>query len=466
MKKTIVTLSLVFTFFGCLYVQAQTCRFPAYQTTDYSLTLDMDIGPGYSFSADSVNQLCEEVFSYSLHGLAPSNDASRTIALTGGSANPSQSNTLPAALCRILQAYSQNNLNSIKQQYRPSDASAFDEFFTNDTILQRYLSAINQVQDMKLLLTYEADGYTFAMVECHYTDGDTDYFAYAMQQLNGQWYAAITADSASIIPNLSVYLQNKPFSSIGNGQDLDGDGVPNDVDNCPCNANPDQLDSDGDGLGDVCDNCPYRSNADQMDSDEDGYGDVCDNCPYRSNVWQEDTDGDNVGDSCDNCIFVPNPRQHDFDVDHVGDECDNDIDDDGIPNNLDDDIDGDGVPNDTDLCPYNFNPGQDDSDGDGIGDACDNCPLYYNPDQEDNDGDGMGDACDDDNDNDGIPNEQDNCPDTPNFDQLDTDCDGEGDACDEDIDGDGILNTLDNCPNTFNPDQKDTNGNGIGDVCE
>ena len=113
MKKTIVTLSLVFTFFGCLYVQAQTCRFPAYQTADYTLTFNMDFGPGYNYTTDSVHHICAEIFSYPVHGLVPSADESRMIALTGGSANPSQSNTLPAALCRILQAYSQNNLNSI-----------------------------------------------------------------------------------------------------------------------------------------------------------------------------------------------------------------------------------------------------------------------------------------------------------------------------------------------------------------
>jgi hypothetical protein len=36
--------------------------------------------------------------------------------------------------------------------------------------------------------------------------------------------------------------------------DHDGDGVPNNVDNCPTTPNPDQTDSDGDGLGDACEN--------------------------------------------------------------------------------------------------------------------------------------------------------------------------------------------------------------------
>ena len=37
--------------------------------------------------------------------------------------------------------------------------------------------------------------------------------------------------------------------------DADGDGVPDDIDNCPVTANPDQADADGDGIGDACDNC-------------------------------------------------------------------------------------------------------------------------------------------------------------------------------------------------------------------
>jgi hypothetical protein len=35
--------------------------------------------------------------------------------------------------------------------------------------------------------------------------------------------------------------------------DLDGDGVPNQDDSCPTQANPDQADADHDGLGDACD---------------------------------------------------------------------------------------------------------------------------------------------------------------------------------------------------------------------
>jgi hypothetical protein len=57
--------------------------------------------------------------------------------------------------------------------------------------------------------------------------------------------------------------------------DSDGDGVCDDVDNCPATPNPNQEDADGDGVGDVCDNCPNTANPDQTDSNGDGIGDAC-----------------------------------------------------------------------------------------------------------------------------------------------------------------------------------------------
>jgi hypothetical protein len=58
--------------------------------------------------------------------------------------------------------------------------------------------------------------------------------------------------------------------------DRDGDGFPDNVDNCPTTPNPDQTDSDHDGVGDACDNCPNVPNPDQADRDRDGVGDACD----------------------------------------------------------------------------------------------------------------------------------------------------------------------------------------------
>ncbi len=81
--------------------------------------------------------------------------------------------------------------------------------------------------------------------------------------------------------------------------DRDGDGVPNERDNCPSHPNRNQRDRDGDGVGDRCDNCRRAPNRDQEDGDEDHVGDVCDNCPKTPNRDQADADGDGIGDACD-----------------------------------------------------------------------------------------------------------------------------------------------------------------------
>ena len=93
------------------------------------------------------------------------------------------------------------------------------------------------------------------------------------------------------------------FGAVNNGQtfssevhDTDGDGVLDNVDNCPNTPNSGQEDGDGDGIGDACDGCP---NDLENDADADGIcGDV-DNCPYVPNPGQEDSDGDGVGDACE-----------------------------------------------------------------------------------------------------------------------------------------------------------------------
>jgi hypothetical protein len=287
--------------------------------------------------------------------------------------------------------------------------------------------------------------------------------------------------------------------------DTDADGIIDDEDNCPLDANPDQLDSDLDAQGDACDsdddndgvldtadNCPFSANAAQADADTDGAGDICDpdddndavfdasdNCPFDVNADQEDNDLDTLGDVCDsdddndgvldtadNCPFSTNPDQLDGDHDGQGDVCDGDD-------------DGDGVLDTADNCPLAPNPFQENNDSDEQGDVCDsdddndgvldtadNCSLTVNPDQADLDQDSIGDVCDLDLDGDGVVNDSDNCPQAINTTQDDTDVDGQGDMCDADDDNDGVADGEDNCSLIANPAQSDTDGDGDGDACD
>lgn len=143
-----------------------------------------------------------------------------------------------------------------------------------------------------------------------------------------------------------------PASTVGdlNGgdacdDDIDGDGLPNEVDDCPymgpdfgteCNS-----DSDKDGIADF--------------TLKDGASIPLDNCRYFPNNETDDEDLDKDG-------IIEN--QDDTDSDGIGDACDPDMDNDGYINRIDN-------------CPKKANPDQMDEDRDGIGDLCQEAAFCY-----------------------------------------------------------------------------------------
>ena len=173
-----------------------------------------------------------------------------------------------------------------------------------------------------------------------------------------------------------------------------------------------KTDQDGDGITDDVDQCPTEPEDRDDFEDEDG-------CP------EPDNDQDTVLDPEDSCPNVPGPETNN-----------------GCPVT---DRDADGVPDDKDACPDE--PGlverdgcpARDTDNDGILDEKDGCPAdpedvdgFQDEDgcpDPDNDGDGLVDGVDHcpndagpatnngcpvtDRDGDGIPDDQDKCPDEP-----------------------------------------------------
>ncbi len=153
-----------------------------------------------------------------------------------------------------------------------------------------------------------------------------------------------------------------------------------------------QGDRDGDGINDDADQCPTE--AEDRDGSEDSDG-----CPDLDN------DGDGIADGADKCLKEP----EDMDGFQDGDGC------------PDPDNDKDGVADGADRCPdkaetkNGFNdedgcPDEPDQDGDGVADSKDKCPTEA----EDTDGFEDTDGCPDpDNDKDGIADSSDECVDEP-----------------------------------------------------
>jgi len=119
---------------------------------------------------------------------------------------------------------------------------------------------------------------------------------------------------------------------FGGDDDLDDDGIPNDLDTCP------EVPEDADGWMDQ-DGCP------ELDNDSDGIADTTDACPNDA----EDRDGFKDEDGC------PDPDNDNDGIMDVNDKC---------PDQAED-VDGF---EDADGCPDL------DNDADGVSDALDACP--------------------------------------------------------------------------------------------
>ena len=110
---------------------------------------------------------------------------------------------------------------------------------------------------------------------------------------------------------------NCPNTPNPDQADSDQDSVGDACDNCIQVPNPEQVDTDGDCYGDACDLCPDTySNNPFADEDGDGIGDACDddidgdditndsdNCPFIANQDQSDMDENGVGDACDFALW-------------------------------------------------------------------------------------------------------------------------------------------------------------------
>jgi hypothetical protein len=122
----------------------------------------------------------------------------------------------------------------------------------------------------------------------------------------------LTLSSALILP---ASQGDQDGDAIANDEDddLDGDGVDNATDKFPQDP-AETTDKDADGLGDRNDlrsegGTGIDHRVPTPDTDSDGKLDFEDNCPKDANKDQLDSDKDQVGDACDTCPTLANPDQ-------------------------------------------------------------------------------------------------------------------------------------------------------------
>ena len=217
----------------------------------------------------------------------------------------------------------------------------------------------------------------------------------------GEIFGALPLEGENYFPleaigGIKVYLARNSFLSLGAGTGL----LPGKAGSPDLRAfmgivfEPNIGDRDGDGIKDDVDRCPAEA------EDVDGFEDE-DGCP------DPDNDRDGIPDVDDQCPNVPEDKD-DFE------------DEDGCPDGDAFDRDGDGIKDDVDQCPdvpedkdgFEDEDGcpDPDNDGDGVLDVDDLCP----DDAEDFDKFEDVDGCPDpDNDEDRFLDEDDKCPNDP-----------------------------------------------------
>jgi hypothetical protein len=207
------------------------------------------------------------------------------------------------------------------------------------------------------------------------------------------------------------------FTSPALAADSDFDGLPDDADNCPLKANPNQEDADADKVGDVCDNCPNVYNPQQADSNGDGVGDACSaqQPPNLTITITRDPFLPSPGDRIEITVLAQDPSGIQLleiwfeglmtkrclgtgtciyltpaissTKPAIGSRAVNGLGEAGfagllppgaylLPPDFFDDDDGDGILNYADNCRDVPNPAQADFDSDGVGDDCDQCDAY------------------------------------------------------------------------------------------
>jgi len=298
----------------------------------------------------------------------------------------------------------------------------------------------------------------------------------------------ISFDNSTVVQSPWCTFPAQTFGGDGACADADFDGICNDVDVCPLDA---ENDGDGDGICANVDNCPLDNNPSQTDANGNGQGDACEGVVCGNSLLQgaEECDDGNIAGG-DGCSAICTLEVTDTDGDGVDDDADCAPTDasifpgavevcDSVDNNCNSlvdegfDADGDGFT----TCAGDCND-SDDGTFPGATEECDgldnDCDGAVPTDETDDDGDGQAE-CDGDCDDadaanfagnaevcDGGDNDCNGQDDVLGFDNSETDNDGDGQAeCDGDCDDADDANFLGNAEACDGQDN-----NCLGDIDE
>jgi hypothetical protein len=248
------------------------------------------------------------------------------------------------------------------------------DFGSNETVTVRLFNcedlAGNKAQDKvfvfkTLVVDTDKDGILDAVDNCPLVP-NTD-----QKDTTKAWHDLFVADPVKYAQYATVVAS--PLGDACN-PDLDGDTIPNATDNCPLVINTDQKDTTK-AWHDlfVADPVKYAQYKDVVpsplgdacnpDLDGDGIPNEKDNCPLVPNTDQKNTTNEL------HALYLSDPVKYasykDIPVSPLGDACNPDI-------------DGDGIPNEKDNCPTVYNPDQADVNKNGIGDACEGGLTLFN----------------------------------------------------------------------------------------
>ncbi|XOV93646.1 MAG: Ig-like domain-containing protein [Bacteroidota bacterium] len=141
-------------------------------------------------------------------------------------------------------------------------------------------SSLTLVKSPNISLNASAGAVMFEMdlslTDLGLTTGDTFYYIATLINANNGYRAdefmGVSSNTiTTTVGTLPVFLNDGDYNAFQslNPEDVDGDGIPNESDNCPSAPNPDQTDTDGDGVGDACDNQVPVALNDNITTDED-----------------------------------------------------------------------------------------------------------------------------------------------------------------------------------------------------